>query len=214
MKTTIGTKTRRFRPGRYRPRGAALLCGALLAAFVPLSGCGTPPPGRFRSAPLVGVVTDTEGHPVSGAEITLDGRHMARSGLDGRFAFSRVRWGRHELLARSTGFEEARVELLFSDRRQVAYVRLTSKDHLLARVVDHIAAGELTEGAELLERVSRIDGPDRDADRALLEGVIRYRRGEHRAALEVIEPLLSEARTRHAAERLSATIRGDRSETQ
>jgi hypothetical protein len=191
---------------------------AVLAAVVLLSGCGTPPPGRFRRASLVGVVSDIEGHPVSGAEVTLDGRHAAQTGLDGRFTFSRVRRGRHEIVARSAGFEEASVELAFTDRRQIAYVRLMSKEQLIARAVDHIAAGELAAATEMLERVSMLDGSGRkenlEEDVALLEGIIRYRRGDPRGAHEAIEALLADPRTRTAAERLSAAIRGDSSRTQ
>lgn len=186
---------------------------AILAAVVLLSGCGTPPPGRFRRAPLVGVVSDIEGHPVAGAEVTLDGRHEAHTGMDGRFTFPRVRRGRHELVADAEGSEEMRVEITFTDRRQIAYVRLTSKDHLVERAVDLIAAGELAAATEMLERASKIDSPggrvQLDADVALLEGIIRYRRGDRQGALEAIEPLLADPRTRGAADRLSAAIRGD-----
>ena len=210
-------------PGNLRrPRVAVRLGCAMLTAVVLLSGCATPPPGRFRRAPLVGVVSDTEGRPVSGAEVTLDGRRAALTGMDGRFTFSRVRRGRHEVRARRAGFEEARVELAFTDRRQIAYVRLISKDHLIERAVDHIAAGDLAGATGVLERVSMLESSggeanldaNRAADVALLEAIVRFRRGDRRGALEALEPLRADPRTRAAAERLTAAIRGAPSRTE
>lgn len=210
-------------PGNLRrPRVAVRLGCAMLTAVILLSGCGTPPPGRFRRAPLVGVVSDSEGRPVSGAEVALDGRRAALTGMDGRFTFSRVRRGQHEVRARRAGFEEARVELAFTDRRQIAYVRLISKDHLIERAVDHIAAGDLAAATGFLERVSILDGSggevdfeaNRDADVVLLEAIVRYRRGDRRGALEVLKPLRADPRTRAAAERLTAAIRGAPSRTE
>ncbi|MFO7780222.1 MAG: carboxypeptidase-like regulatory domain-containing protein [Spirochaetia bacterium] len=207
---------------RRRPRVTVRMGCAMLAAAVFLAGCGTPPPGRFRRAPLVGIVSDGEGRPVAGAEVTLDGRRTAHTGMDGRFTFSRVRRGRHEVGARSAGFEEASVELAFTDRRQIAYVRLISNDHLIERAVDYIAAGDLAAATGMLERVSVLDGSDGeanldaglDADVALLEAIVRSRRGDRRGALEALEPLRADPRTRAAAERLSAAIRDAPSRTE
>jgi hypothetical protein len=193
-----------------RVRGAA---AAALIMGVLLSSCGTPPPGRFRRALLVGIVADSAGRPVATAEVEIDGRRAVSTGMDGRFGIPNVRRGRHRIRVRSEGYEPATLELEFADRRQIAYIRLISRGALIDRTVDALAAGRLAQAGELLSRAAALQDPSTDADVLLLEAVLRARQGSPAQALTRLSPLHADPQTRPAAERLAHAIRGGASRT-
>jgi hypothetical protein len=193
-----------------RVRGAA---AAALIMGVLLSSCGTPPPGRFRRALLVGIVANSAGRPVAAAEVEIDGRRAVSTGVDGRFGIPNVRRGRHRIRVRSEGYEPATLELEFADRRQIAYIRLISRGALIDRAVDALAAGRLAQAGELLSRAAALQDPSTDADVLLLEAVLRARQGSPAQALTRLSPLRADPQTRPAAERLADAIRGGASRT-
>lgn len=193
--------------GVRRAVSAALILGVLL------SSCGTPPPGRFRRALLVGIVADTAGRPVPAAQVEIDGRRAVTTGMDGRFGIANVRRGRHRIRVSGDGYEPATLELEFTDRRQIAYIRLISGAALIDRAVDALAAGRLSEAGHLLARAAALDDPSTDADVLLLEAVLHARSGAPGEALTRLSPLRADPRTRPAAERLAEAIRGGASQT-
>lgn len=201
---------------RSRTRGRGRLSAALLAMLILaglLAGCRTPPPGRFRRATLSGLVADSRGRPVTGALVELDGRRSQITGSDGRFAFDRVRRGTRRISVRRRGFEPARVELSFSDRRELAYVRLVSRQELLARAGDALEAGDTTLASGLLDRAGRLTDPGTAADLRVLRAVLRARRGQPRAAVRELAPLRDDPGTRGEAEALVRAIRDAASRT-
>jgi hypothetical protein len=155
---------------------------------------------------LVGVVTDTEGMPVAGAEVELDGRRRAITAMDGRFALARVRRGELRLVVRRAGYETAELVMSFVDRRQMAFARLVSRAELIDRAVGALAGGDLPAAEAALERARALDDPSTDADLSLITAVLHYRRGESGAARRVLEPLLEDPSTRKPASRLLALI--------
>lgn len=194
---------RRRRPGHLFRCGTLLLTG-MLSALV--AACGTPPPGRFARAALTGLVLDTEGRPVTGAEVELDGRHTASTRLDGTFGFGRVRRGPHELAVTHPAHEPASVELRFTDRRQMAFVRLVSRRALIAKAVDALQGGELQAAADFLNRAEALREKSTKADVLLLRAYVLYRRGREDEAVEVLREAARAPGAREAAARLEAVI--------
>ncbi|HEU4629883.1 MAG TPA: carboxypeptidase-like regulatory domain-containing protein [Gemmatimonadaceae bacterium] len=100
---------------------AARLCSALLGATALLAGqlgAQEPVPGAdsaatiaARTVTLVGVVRDTAGLPLSGAEVRAGARQFTLTGEDGRFALTGVAPDTIQLLVRRIGYQPADVIL-------------------------------------------------------------------------------------------------------
>ena len=188
---------------------ACLLLAVFLASGVFLS-CGTPPPGRFKRAMLVGVVLDSKGRPVSGADVRLDRIRRAQTGMNGRFAFDGVRRGERSLLVSEPGFEEAQIELDFADRRQIVYVRLVSRRTLLEHALSAVERGQLEAADAALSRAAAVEDPDTDLDIVFLRAIVAYRRGEISRAAGFLEELRADPRSRPVAEALAAAASAGR----
>ncbi|MFO8065827.1 MAG: carboxypeptidase regulatory-like domain-containing protein [Spirochaetota bacterium] len=187
-------------------RRASRILGSLGICILVLSSCGTPPPGRFRTAMLVGVVVDSTGGPVAGATVELNRLRAQQTGIDGRFAFDKVRRGTRELSVSRDGYEEMTVEVEFTDRRQLAYVRLVSKEALISRAVEHLEAGDTAAAAETLSRAEALGEEEPDIEIAYLSAIIAYRNGDVQQAVEALEPLHAHPRFREAAQKLRRTV--------
>ena len=191
--------------GTIKPRQRWVL-GWLGLCVLILSGCGTPPPGRFRAAMLVGVVVNSAGRPVSGATVELNRLRSQETGMDGRFAFDGVRRGTRELSVSGEGYEATTVEVEFTDRRQLAYVRLVSKETLISSAVEHLEAGKNGAAKRKLARARALSEEEPDIEISYLSAIIAYRNGETRDAVEALEPLRTDPRSRKAARALRRTV--------
>ena len=192
---------KRFSPvGRRYAQSTLMLAVAILSV---LSGCGTPPPGRFRKAMLVGVVVDTEGRPVPGARVRLDLVRTQPTAMNGRFAFHAVRRGLRKLTVSREGFETATVQLEFTDRREIAYVRMVSRAVLIERAVTALEGDQLHRAADLLSRARGVHEPRTDPDIALIGAVLAYRQGDPSTAADRLQLLREKPETRPAAETLA-----------
>jgi len=153
---------------------------------------------------LVGVVLDSKGRPVSGAEVRLDRLRRAHSGMNGRFGFDGVRRGRRSLFVSKAGFEKAEIELDFADRRQIVYVRLVSRRTLIEQALGALDRGRLEAAHAALSRAGDVEHPDTDLDVVFLEAVLAYRRGRLSRAADLLEELRSDPRSRNLADALAA----------
>ncbi len=192
---------------------AAWACATLLVAAALLStGCVTPEgPYDFVDAPLHGMVYDYGNRPVGGAEIIVrpvkqdaSGGETGRrnpsepsdssvfrgtSGGMGRFRVDGVPRGRHEIVVRREGFEEARRVVEFESRTQILYVRMPSYAQLLARSKEALAARRWCEAGDYIERAGRV-APE-EPDHRYYGAVLDTLRGEYEQAARILEGLLS-----------------------
>jgi hypothetical protein len=152
---------------------------------------------------LVGVVVDTVGRPVPGAEVRLDLVRTQHTAMNGRFTFHGVRRGTRELIVSREGFERATLELEFTDRREIAYVRMVSRARLIERMVAALERDQLHRAASLLARARAVEEPRTDPDVALLGALLAYRQGNLSAAADRLEVLRGDPATRPAAEALA-----------
>jgi tetratricopeptide (TPR) repeat protein len=163
-----------------------------LLLFLPLSSCLSQREQRlvdFRSAPLFGMVYDYDQKPVPGALILVDGEEGPRSDINGRFVLRSLERGEHGITVLKEGYEELAVEVEFLSRTQALYLKVISLNQLLREVERALEVRELGQAAALLERAAAVD-PD-DPVLLFLRGVYLLKRGEPRAAAEVLEEVLS-----------------------
>ncbi|WP_319562730.1 carboxypeptidase-like regulatory domain-containing protein [Marispirochaeta sp.] len=85
----------------------------LLVVLLLTASCSTTPPSTGDRAPLTGMVYDTEGRPVQGARVRIDGTQETTTDLNGRFVTPPLDTGTHLLLINREGYEEQRTRVEF-----------------------------------------------------------------------------------------------------
>jgi len=100
----------------------------------------------LRSAPgvVVGVVSDTTGAPLEGADVVLAGKHRASTGPDGRFRFDSVVAGRLAIAARRLGFRPLTRVITVPDSGAIVLVSLVPLPNRLPPVVTSASRGGLS----------------------------------------------------------------------
>lgn len=138
-----------------------VLALALSTGFA--SGCVT---ARFDRVP--GMVYDSSGKPVIGAEILLDGHIVTVSDVNGRFAIPwevQVKEGDAAYEIARVGYETKEIPL---DRSAppgpgtAVYVLLESRDDFVRRAWEAIGERRFTDSSVLLERAAAVEAPGPD----------------------------------------------------
>ena len=117
---------------RHDAAAAFRLIGALVLGLVFLG----PDDARAQQAALRGIVTDTGGIPIAGADVAISTRRQsAQTNSDGRFFFTRMYSGVVEISIRRLGYEpmKARVKLI-EGRVEVIDVILVARPALLDQI--------------------------------------------------------------------------------
>lgn len=112
---------------------------------------------QFIEAPLFGMIYNSESSPVAGAMVVLDDEKSSQTDINGRVLFSAVSSGEHLVVINKEGFEEARIELNFSNRDQVLYSTLISLQNILDNLESSLQIGKMTEAKLFLGRASKIN---------------------------------------------------------
>lgn len=115
---------------------------------------------QFDEAPLFGMIYDSESSPVVGAVVVIDDDKSFQTDINGRVLFSTVLRGEHFVVIKKEGFEEARIELNFSNRDQVLYSTLISLQNILDNLESSLQNCKLTEAKSFLDRASKINSDD------------------------------------------------------
>lgn len=115
---------------------------------------------QFDEAPLFGMIYDSESSPVVGAVVVIDDDKSFQTDINGRVLFSTVLQGEHFVVIKKEGFEEARIELNFSNRDQVLYSTLISLQNILDNLESSLQNCKLTEAKSFLDRASKINSDD------------------------------------------------------
>lgn len=124
-------------PASVRACSARCLPMVMGLAVLPATGMAQQPTPAIR-----GVVQDTTGRPLPGAEIVV-GRRSAMTGTDGRFVLDSLTPTRHLLVVRLIGYAPIRSELDLSDggSREVTYQLEEAPAHLPMIVVEGTRSG-------------------------------------------------------------------------
>ena len=136
---------------------------SLLLIITLVSSCKSVDDGgfsQFDEAPLFGMIYDSKSSPVVGAMVVLDDEKSVKTDINGRVLFSSVSRGEHSVVINKEGFEEARIELNFSNRDQVLYSTLISLHNILDNLEGYLQTNKMTEAKSFLDRASKIDSDD------------------------------------------------------
>lgn len=136
-----------------RYRGSA----AIIAVCV-LAGCASPP-ASWNRATLLGIVSATDGTPIVGALITVNGGPSARSDIHGRVAVANVSRGEIALSAARRGYEPLEARLTFTDRTQVLHLVLRSATDMLTEAERQLVSGDHAGVRRLATRAAAV-APD------------------------------------------------------
>ena len=115
---------------------------------------------EFDSAPLPGMVYDSEQKPCAGALVIVDGREGPRTDLNGRFVIDDLARGEHTVRVVRTGYEPLETQIRFLDRTLVLYLRVASHGQLLREAEEALARRELQRADGLLARAEALDADD------------------------------------------------------
>ena len=136
---------------------------SLLLIITLVSSCKSVDDGsfsQFSEAPLFGMIYDSESSPVASAMVVLDDEKSAKTDINGRVLFSAVSQGEHSVVINKEGFEEARIELNFSNRDQVLYSTLISLHNILDNLESSLQTGKMAEAKSFMIRASKINSDD------------------------------------------------------
>ena len=167
-------------------------------AVLLLAGCLTvgDDPTFFESAPLRGMIYDSEGRGVFGASVVLaddDGNEapVVQSDIQGRFTLPGVSRGEHRLVVRREGYETLQIDTAFLNRTQVVYARMVSWRALLQLANDALHDGRFGEAHGYIDRAEQAGG--RQPMTGMMRAVVLHVEGDARAAEGALEAAMAGA---------------------
>jgi hypothetical protein len=128
----------------------------LLLVLLLTASCSTTPPSTGDRAPLTGMVYDTEGRPVQGARVRIDGTQEITTDLNGRFVTPPLDTGTHLLLINREGYEEQRTRVEFTSPLEVLYVGIASFESLMEEAEDALDREAHDEALNYLRRAETV----------------------------------------------------------
>ena len=153
------------------------------------AACSTAPSTTGESSPLTGMVYDSEGRPVQGAQAHIDGKKEAVSDLNGRFVSPPLAFGPHVLLITKEGYEEQHTRIEFTSPLEVLYVSISSFESLVKKAEAALDQANYTEALSFIDRASTIY-PD-DPALMVLRCALYHQSGKKDAEAECLEKLKS-----------------------
>ena len=165
---------------------------AALSTILFLAGCksmNTTPSGPISKAPLLGIIHDSNGFPLSDAAITADESKTAVSDINGRFVLPDIALGGHSFSIKKEGYETVQTDLYFSTPAQTIYTTLISFDDLLEKIV---AALKDADSATSKNLILRAEGINANSPRLKYLKVLLFVKTEkYQEAIAGIEELIN-----------------------
>jgi hypothetical protein len=140
--------------------------------------------------PLSGMVYDFESRPVSEALISVDGKAIARSDINGRFSLGSLSFGSYRVAASKQGFETTSLDVRYEDAAQIVYMKMYSSRQLVALAEKEAASRNWDAAISSLDRVDALGAKDPEA--RYLRAAILARTGKAQDAKAILESLLAE----------------------
>jgi hypothetical protein len=161
---------------------------AIPAILVFAAACASLKPND-QGPSFYGMVYDRDNQPVQNALVLVDGKGIAGTDVNGRFALAGLPFGPHRLEFRKEGYESLAASADYFSQAQVLYVKMVSAEQLLAQTETAMAARRWAEAEDLVNRAERAR-PEAPAT-LYLKAVIRFRRGDAQGAQVLLEGLLA-----------------------
>ncbi|MDR1250156.1 MAG: carboxypeptidase regulatory-like domain-containing protein [Treponema sp.] len=157
-------------------------------AAAALFSCASNPGLRKTAQGLYGMIYDGDNRPVREVKIYLGDKLSAVSDIHGHFSLGALRTGRnYRVKALKDNYEEAELDIYYTDPQNVLYINMSHRDQLLSRAEQALREGDWTLSASLL---SRAEALGTDYSPALyLRAALAFRRGEYNEALNILVKL-------------------------
>jgi hypothetical protein len=147
-------------------------------------------PFRFERAPLFGMIYDRNNTPCPGVSISVDGRDVFTSDINGRFVLPDLARGAHTLHASARNTESLDVPFEFLNRGQVLYLRMVSFAQLLVEAELALDAGGWQEAGSLIGRAAAVCPGEPVTE--FLRAVLLLKTGRYADAKMVVRGLLAD----------------------
>jgi hypothetical protein len=174
-----------------------LVCGLFILLIT--GGCASQSTGddlSFEHAPLFGMIYDQDNQPCPGVRLTVDGVAGPLSDIRGRFILPALTRGEHTVSAMKTGSEPLFQKVLFLDKTDVLYLRMTSFAQLLSMAEGALRDLRWGDAQRLLDRAIKLE-PEDPMLRYML-AVYAFRTGDTEKAVAELESLVSRGNAKPA----------------
>jgi tetratricopeptide (TPR) repeat protein len=162
-----------------------LFLGFMAAA---LCSCASNPGMKKSSLGLRGMIYDGDNRPVKEVKVYVDDKLSAVSDIHGHFTLTGLKTGRnYRIQALKDHYEEAALDIRYTDPQNVLYLSINHRDQLLSRTEQALREGDWALSASLLTRAESLDATY--APTSYLWAALAFRRGEYNKALDILVKL-------------------------
>jgi tetratricopeptide (TPR) repeat protein len=162
-----------------------LFFGFVTAALL---SCASSPVTRKTSQGLQGMIYDGDNRPVKEVKVYVNKKASAISDIHGHFTLAGLKTGRkYRIRALKDNYEEAALDIYYTDPKSVLYLSMSHRDQLLSRAEQAIKEGEWALSASLLTRAGALGTEYPPAQ--YLWAALAFRRGEYNEALDILVKL-------------------------
>jgi tetratricopeptide (TPR) repeat protein len=157
-------------------------------AAAALFSCASNPGLKKTAQGLYGMIYDGDNKPVREVKIYLGDKLSAVSDIHGHFSLGALKTGRnYRVKALKDNYEEAELDLCYTDPQNVLYINMSHRDQLLGRAEQALREGDWALSASLLARAEAL-GEDYSPAR-YLRAALAFRRGAYNEALDILVKL-------------------------
>lgn len=165
----------------------AAVCAAAFVLVFAVS-CKTAEFG-VRRFEINGMVYDFENRPVSGYELSIDGK-KAVTDVTGRFSVAGMTAGNHAINGGKTGFESFSGDIDARGAESIAYIRIASERQLLDLACAALDDGDVSKASGLVVRAENTGHASSDC--RFLGAVVRFRMGDADGARSTLDALIAD----------------------
>ena len=158
-----------------------------ISCILLFSSCRTVNFGSFSGnyIDINGMVYDFSSRPIPHCDISLNGRYITSSDINGRFTLPRLRPGEYELKAEKRGFESYLSNIDIQERGQIIYFRMPSQIQLLNLADDALTANETDIAMSYIARAHGIDS--NNIETLFYYAVIKFLQNKNEEAIDFLE---------------------------
>jgi tetratricopeptide (TPR) repeat protein len=153
-----------------------------------LFSCASNPGLKKTAQGLYGMIYDGDNRPVREVKIYVGDKLSAVSDIHGHFSLGALKTGKnYRVKALKDNYEEAALDLYYTDPQNVLYINMSHRDQLLGRAEQALREGDWALTASLLTRAEALGADYSPAQ--YLRAALAFRRGEYREALSILVKL-------------------------
>jgi tetratricopeptide (TPR) repeat protein len=167
------------------------LFACLFTMALVLGACATGPLKYSRVQALYGMIYDRNNRPVGNVSIYINEKYAASSDIHGRFSVPQLKPKlTYAVSAKKEAYEEARLDISYSDPAQVLYIQMLSADDLLAEAEEALGEKDWLKAESSLSRA--LNTGANPLALGYLRGILAFGRGRYREALDILLNLAEE----------------------